>query len=52
LKYNILELDKSYKEKLLRKNEIEYATKKPGIGEEYYAENLIAITGYILIINI
>jgi len=33
----ILELAKSYKEELLRKNEMEYATKKPGIGEEYYA---------------
>ena len=33
----ILELAKSYKEELLRKNEIEYATNKPGIGEEYYA---------------
>jgi len=33
----ILELAKSYKEELLRKNEMEYATNKPGIGEEYYA---------------
>ena len=30
----ILELAKSYKEELLRKNEMEYATNKPGIGEE------------------
>ena len=33
----ILELAKSYKEELLRKNEMEYAIKKPGIGEDYYA---------------
>ena len=37
MKYKILELAKSYKEELLRKNEMEYATNKPGIGEEYYA---------------
>ena len=32
----ILELAKSYKEELLRKNEMEYATNKPGIGEDFY----------------
>ena len=37
MKKKILELAKSYKEELLRKNEMEYATNKPGIGEEYYA---------------
>ena len=32
----ILELAKSYKEELLRKNEMEYATNKPDIGEDFY----------------
>jgi len=31
----ILELAKSYKEELLRKNEMEYATNKPDIGEDF-----------------
>jgi len=32
----ILELANSYKEELLRKNEMEYATNKPDIGEDFY----------------
>ena len=32
----ILELAKSYKEELLKKNEMEYATNKPDIGEDFY----------------
>ena len=31
----ILELAKSYKEELLRKNEMEYATKKPAIASNF-----------------
>jgi len=36
MKNKILELAKPYKEELLRKNEMEYATNKPDIGEDFY----------------
>jgi len=36
MQIRILELAKSYKEELLRKNEMEYATNKPDIGEDFY----------------